>query len=70
MTNHLEKIYKNLITKKFINNTSSVLDIGSNDGTFLNFFKKTNILYGIDPTSNKFKNFYKPHIKRINNFFS
>ena len=70
MTNHLEKIYTKLITKKFINSTSSVLDIGSNDGTFLNFFKKTNTLYGIDPTSNKFKNFYKSYIKRINNFFS
>ncbi len=70
MTNHLKKIYKKLIHKKYINNKSSVLDIGSNDGTFLNFFKKTNHLYGIDPTANKFKKFYKPYITRINDFFS
>ena len=70
MTNHLKKIYQKLVLKKYIDNKSSIIDIGSNDGTFLNFFKKSNKLYGIDPTSSKFKKFYKPHIKRITNFFS
>ena len=32
MKNHLYKIYKSL--KKFVENNSFVLDIGSNDGTF------------------------------------
>lgn len=70
MKNHLYKIYKSLKKKKFVENNSFVLDIGSNDGTFLNFFKKSNKLYGVDPTSNKFKKFYKSNIKRINSFFS
>ena len=70
MRNHLYRIYTTLKKKKYIDNNSTVLDIGSNDGTFLNFFKKTKKLFGIDPTANKFKKFYKPHIKRINSFFS
>ena len=70
MKSHLGKIYNILKKKRFITNYSTVLDIGSNDGTFLNFFKKTNKLYGIDPTANKFKSYYKSHIKRINSFFS
>ena len=38
MTNHLKKIYQKLVLKKYIDNKSSIIDIGSNDGTFLNFF--------------------------------
>ena len=70
MTSHLRNIYKDVYNKNLITKNSTVLDIGSNDGTFLNFFKKSNNLYGIDPTANKFKKYYKSNIKRINNFFS
>jgi NDP-4-keto-2,6-dideoxyhexose 3-C-methyltransferase len=42
-----------------------VLDIGSNDGTFLSFFKKTNIRIGIDPTILKFRINYKKDIITI-----
>ena len=37
-----------------IKNQSNILDIGSNDGTFLNFFAKKNKnynFYGVDPSS-------------------
>ena len=47
-----------------------VLDIGSNDGTFLSFFKKTNIRIGIDPTILKFRINYKKDIITIPDFFS
>lgn len=70
MKDHLFAVYKKLKKKKIINKYSSILDIGSNDGTFLNFFDKTNDVYGIDPTANKFKKFYKPNIKIISNFFT
>ena len=70
MKNHLYKIYLKLKNNKYINDRSTVLDIGSNDGTFLNFFKKTNQLFGIDPTAKKFKKFYKSHIIRFSSFFS
>ena len=49
-----------------------IIDIGSNDGTMLNYFlkKKNYNLAGIDPTINKFKSFYKKKIKKIPNFFN
>lgn len=70
MKEHLKNICKKLYKEKIIDDKSAVLDIGSNDGTFLNFLKKTNKLYGIDPTIKKFKHYYNPNIKKINNFFS
>ena len=36
-----------------------VIDIGSNDGTFLSIFKKSNKLIGIDPTIKKLKKHYR-----------
>ena len=48
------------------------MDIGSNDGTFLNFFdnkKKINII-GIDPSAKKFSKYYKKNINLIINYFS
>jgi len=70
MIDHLKKKIKFINYKNYINRNSYILDIGSNDGTFLNFFKKNNYLFGIDPSSNKFKNFYRKDINRINDFFS
>jgi len=70
MVSHLKKKIKFLYSKKYIIKNSSVLDIGSNDGTFLNFFKRSNMLFGIDPSSRKFKKFYRKNIHLINDFFS
>ncbi len=67
---HLKMIYQKLNHKNLLNDKSAVLDIGSNDGTFLNNFKKSNKLYGVDPTADKFKKFYKPYVNRISSFFS
>ena len=64
------KISKN---KNIVNNGNFILDIGSNDGTFLNFFAKKNKnlnLYGIDPSSKKFSHFYNKNINLVTNFFS
>lgn len=49
-----------------------VIDIGSNDGTTLGFYDaaKNLKLLGIDPTGNKFKNFYRSDINLISDFFS
>jgi len=70
MVDHLKKKIQFINSKKYIKKNSYILDIGSNDGTFLNLYKKSNYLFGIDPSSNKFKNFYRNDINRINNFFS
>jgi len=74
MVNHMKK--KFLILKKIINlknNKTNILDIGSNDGTFLNFFanntNKKN-LYGIDPSAEKFKKFYDKKINLTIDYFS
>lgn len=48
-----------------------VLDIGSNDGTLLSFYPEQGPeLVGIDPTSRKFAQYYKPHIRAIPDFFT
>ena len=67
---HLKDSLHYFRKKRFVKKDSVVLDIGSNDGTFLNFFKNTNLLIGIDPSLNKFKKFYNKKIIKINNFFS
>ncbi len=61
----LKSSYKNLLK-------GQILDIGSNDGTFLNFFRglKNIKLYGMDPSSKKFLNNYKKNISVITDFFS
>lgn len=48
-----------------------VLDIGSNDGTLLGAYtNKRLILVGIDPTGEKFKEYYPSYIQLIPDFFS
>lgn len=47
-----------------------VLDIGSNDGTTLGAYPEDLQLVGMDPTGEKFRRYYAPHIKLIPDFFS
>ena len=47
-----------------------VLDIGSNDGTTLGAYPADLQLAGIDPTGEKFRQYYLPHIELISDFFS
>ena len=61
MITHIKEKYKKILKTKIIKNGSNILDIGSNDGTFLNFFasnKKLGLI-GIDPSAKKFSKFYK-----------
>ena len=70
MVNHLKNM-KLLKKKKILQNHSNILDIGSNDGTFLNFFAKNNKnlnLYGIDPSATAFEDNYDKKIYLIKNF--
>ncbi len=72
MINHLKKKFSHVNKIKLIRQNSNILDIGSNDGTFLNFFKKpkSNLnLYGIDPSAAAFLSNYKKGINVIDNFF-
>lgn len=69
MIHHLEK--KSNFLKKFIKINCGnkkiihILDIGSNDGTLLNFFSKKFDRVGLDPSANKFREYYQKDIKII-----
>jgi len=70
MLSHLKSKKNNLQKRKVIKKGISILDIGSNDGSFLNLFDKSFKLFGIDPSSEKFKKLYNKNVYRINSFFS
>ena len=48
MVSHLKKKIKFLYSKKYIKKNSFILDIGSNDGTFLNFFKRNPYFFNLN----------------------
>ncbi len=65
------KNYANEIKKKIKNNNAKILDIASNDGTFLNFFEKKKFFrLGIDPAKNLKKLSSKKGITQIDDFFT
>jgi NDP-4-keto-2,6-dideoxyhexose 3-C-methyltransferase len=72
MVNHMRDKFNFLKSnyKKILK--GQILDIGSNDGTFLNLLQslKSVKLYGMDPSSKKFLNNYKKNITVIADFFS
>jgi SAM-dependent methyltransferase len=71
MVRHLQRKAKRLFNDNLQTKDSVVLDIGSNDGTLLNALIGTGAkLFGIDPTSKKFAEYYAPEVERIENFFS
>ena len=70
MISHLNIKSINLKERYKFKPKDKILDIGSNDGTFLSFFSKKFSLYGCDPTIKKFKKYYRKDINKIENFFS
>ena len=73
MIKHMKIKFENLIKTYKLPKNSKILDIASNDGTFLNMFKtlkdKSYKLYGCDPSAEKFKKYYKKNIKLITDYF-
>ena len=73
MVKHLKNKFNWIKKLKILKQKPNILDIGSNDGTFLNFFakefRKIN-LTGIDPSANAFTNMYNKKIKVIVDFFN
>ena len=70
MVKHFKE-YSNWIKRNYLKRKKNLIEIGSNDGTFLkNFDKKKFNILGIEPSSNvaKLSNF--KGIKTINNFFT
>ena len=65
------KSYANWIKKKYPNKLKNLIEIGSNDGTFLkNFDKKKINLIGFEPSENVAKISKKNGIQTINKFFN
>ena len=65
------KNYANEIKKLFKNRNAKILDIASNDGTFLNFFEKKKFFrLGIDPAKNLKRLSSKKGIIQIDDFFT
>ena len=65
MINHMRTKYEKIINNNILKENSLILDIGSNDGTFLNFFannEKNFRLHGIDPSAGKFSDYYNKRI--------
>jgi NDP-4-keto-2,6-dideoxyhexose 3-C-methyltransferase len=71
MVDHLNRKASELAQITNIGRNDIVIDIGSNDGTFLsNFVESGAKLIGIDPTAEKFRQFYHPSIQVIVDFFT
>ena len=70
MLDHVKLIVKKLSKLTNLNNKDLVLDIASNDGSLLNFYKKDICTFGIDPILNKYKKNYKNINYKVEDFFS
>jgi hypothetical protein len=69
MISHFEKKVKRLKKLNIIKPKDKVLDIGSNDASFLEIIGKKYNLWGIDPSAKKFKKNYNG-MTLIPDFFS
>ena len=71
LSKHFENLAKFVFKKFKLKNTDQVIDIGSNDGVFLKYFKKNKVkVLGIEP-SKKISNLAnKNKINTINSFFN
>ena len=70
MISHLKNKAKKISKLMNLKSNDVVVDIGSNDGTFLSFFSNKLKLIGVDPTIKKLSSYYRKDIVKIPNFFS
>ena len=62
MKTHLKRYHDELVGKVEWEDEDIVLDIGSNDSTFLKFYPKERVRVGIDPTGKQFAEHYTDEI--------
>ena len=70
MTKHVKDVVIESVKLVKLKKNDAVLDIASNDGTLLNFYKKNIFTVGIDPVIKKYRNCYKKINYGIQDFFS
>jgi hypothetical protein len=69
--NHFQEFSKSVYKEYNLSKNDLVVDIGSNDGTLLSWFKKLNVeALGIDPAENIVKDANRRGIKTICSFFT
>lgn len=69
MKKHFRKFFL-WLERKYLNKDSKILEIGSNDGTFLSNFKKKYYCVGVEPSKNVAKIAKKKGLKIISKFFN
>ena len=68
MIDHFKK-YSNWIKNEFIKKNSKLIEVGSNDGTFLKNFNNSDISYiGFEPSYSAYKIAKKRKVKTLNEF--
>ncbi|TAL40797.1 MAG: methyltransferase domain-containing protein, partial [Chitinophagaceae bacterium] len=70
MVNHLQTKVKNLLQSIHTSSGDIVLDIGSNDSTLLRSYPDNLKKIGIDPTGNKFREYYPSNVQLVPDFFT
>lgn len=71
MVKHLGSKVENILALVNLNPEDVIVDIGSNDATTLKFYPENKYeLIGVDPTGDKFKEYYPKQIKLIPDFFN
>jgi len=70
MVRHLKSRIEAILTRQPVAAGDVVIDIASNDGTSLGFYPTSSIRIGIDPTAEKYKDFYPSDVIRVCDFFS
>ena len=70
MTNHVKLVVDEAVQLVELKKNDAVLDIASNDGTLLSFYKKNIFRVGTDPLVKKYKRNYKKIDIGISDFFS
>tara|TARA_B100001057_G_scaffold339516_1_gene340318 strand:- start:41 stop:1000 length:960 start_codon:yes stop_codon:yes gene_type:complete len=69
MKNHFKEYCK--FVKKYLKTNSKIIEIGSNDGTFLkNFLEDSNNILGFEPSKNVADVASKDKVPTVNNFFN
>ena len=58
MRDHLKQYQEEIISKISLNEGDTIVDIGSNDSTMLQYYDKNLKRIGVDPTGKQFKQFY------------
>lgn len=71
MVSHLQSKVKKILDMKVLQEGDYIIDIGSNDATtLLSYPNDRYSLVGIDPSAEKFRQFYTANIKLLTDFFS